>query len=142
MCVWTKKRGSLNAVVLMATPCPKSPLNKCSLSLSLSHCMAKGTSGSRVTFTFFFCSPLLLRELANEKDLPTLKTESTVWDRCGKQWLTGGRWPPHVEWSARSRRQLDRSGVAASIRLCLYCIQACDRERLFKRDTDRDKVGI
>ena len=24
MCVWTKKRGSLNAVVLMATPCPKS----------------------------------------------------------------------------------------------------------------------
>ena len=71
MCVWTKKRGSLNAVVLMATPCPKSPLNKCSLSLSLSHCMAKGTSGSRVTFTFFFCSPLLLRELANEKDLQT-----------------------------------------------------------------------
>ena len=24
MCVWTKKRGSMNAVVLMATPCPKS----------------------------------------------------------------------------------------------------------------------
>ena len=24
MCVWTKKRGSVNAVVLMATPCPKS----------------------------------------------------------------------------------------------------------------------
>ena len=24
MCVWTKKRGSWNAVVLMATPCPKS----------------------------------------------------------------------------------------------------------------------
>ena len=24
MCVWTKKRGSINAVVLMATPCPKS----------------------------------------------------------------------------------------------------------------------
>ena len=24
MCVWTKKRGSLNAVVPMATPCPKS----------------------------------------------------------------------------------------------------------------------
>ena len=23
MCVWTKKRGSMNAVVLMATPCPK-----------------------------------------------------------------------------------------------------------------------
>ena len=22
MCVWTKKRGSMNAVVLMATPCP------------------------------------------------------------------------------------------------------------------------
>ena len=26
MCVWTKKRGSMNAVVLMATPCPKSLL--------------------------------------------------------------------------------------------------------------------
>ena len=24
MCVWTKKRGSMKAVVLMATPCPKS----------------------------------------------------------------------------------------------------------------------
>ena len=24
MCVWTEKRGSMNAVVLMATPCPKS----------------------------------------------------------------------------------------------------------------------
>ena len=24
MCVWTKKRGSMNAVVLMATACPKS----------------------------------------------------------------------------------------------------------------------
>ena len=24
MCVWTKKRGSMNAVVLMATSCPKS----------------------------------------------------------------------------------------------------------------------
>ena len=24
MCVWTKKRGSMNAEVLMATPCPKS----------------------------------------------------------------------------------------------------------------------
>ena len=24
MCVWTKKWGSMNAVVLMATPCPKS----------------------------------------------------------------------------------------------------------------------
>ena len=24
MCVWTKKRGSMNAVVLMATPCPES----------------------------------------------------------------------------------------------------------------------
>ena len=24
MCVWTKKRVSMNAVVLMATPCPKS----------------------------------------------------------------------------------------------------------------------
>ena len=24
MCVWTKKRGSMNDVVLMATPCPKS----------------------------------------------------------------------------------------------------------------------
>ena len=24
MCVWTKKQGSMNAVVLMATPCPKS----------------------------------------------------------------------------------------------------------------------
>ena len=24
MCVWTKKRGSMNAVVLMATFCPKS----------------------------------------------------------------------------------------------------------------------
>ena len=24
MCVWTKKRDSLNAVVRMATPCPKS----------------------------------------------------------------------------------------------------------------------
>ena len=24
MCVWTKKRGSMNAVVLMATPCPQS----------------------------------------------------------------------------------------------------------------------
>ena len=24
MCVWTKKRGSMNAVGLMATPCPKS----------------------------------------------------------------------------------------------------------------------
>ena len=24
MCVWTKKRGSINAVGLMATPCPKS----------------------------------------------------------------------------------------------------------------------
>ena len=24
MCVWTKKRGSMNAVVLVATPCPKS----------------------------------------------------------------------------------------------------------------------
>ena len=23
MCVWTKKRGSMNAVVLIATPCPK-----------------------------------------------------------------------------------------------------------------------
>ena len=23
MCVWTKKRGSMNAVVLMATSCPK-----------------------------------------------------------------------------------------------------------------------
>ena len=23
MCVWTKKRGSMNAVVLMATACPK-----------------------------------------------------------------------------------------------------------------------
>ena len=27
MCVWTKKRGSMNAVVLMATPCPKSLLH-------------------------------------------------------------------------------------------------------------------
>ena len=24
MCVWTKKRGSMKAEVLMATPCPKS----------------------------------------------------------------------------------------------------------------------
>ena len=24
MCVWTKKRGSLNALALVATPCPKS----------------------------------------------------------------------------------------------------------------------
>ena len=24
MCVWTKKRGSIKVVVLMATPCPKS----------------------------------------------------------------------------------------------------------------------
>ena len=24
MCIWTKKRGSMNAEVLMATPCPKS----------------------------------------------------------------------------------------------------------------------
>ena len=24
MCVWTKKRGSMSAVVLMASPCPKS----------------------------------------------------------------------------------------------------------------------
>ena len=24
MCVWTKKRGSMKAVVLMATPCPES----------------------------------------------------------------------------------------------------------------------
>ena len=24
MCVWTKKRGSMKAAVLMATPCPKS----------------------------------------------------------------------------------------------------------------------
>ena len=23
MCVWTKKRGSMNAAVLMATPCPE-----------------------------------------------------------------------------------------------------------------------
>ena len=28
MCVWTKKRGSMNAVVLMATPCPKSLYGK------------------------------------------------------------------------------------------------------------------
>ena len=34
MCVWTKKRGSMKAVVLMATPCPKS-------------LHGKGRSGSR-----------------------------------------------------------------------------------------------
>ena len=32
MCVWTKKRGSMIAVVLMATP------------FALNHCMAKGRS--------------------------------------------------------------------------------------------------